>query len=45
MCQVLQGSVHLRHNEALDAKDLARAWTLACQAVPTSAELRIKFPG
>lgn len=45
MCQVLEGSVHLRHNEALDAKDLARAWTLACQAVPTSAAVRVKFPG
>lgn len=44
MCQVLEGSVHLRHNEVLDKKDLAKAWTLACQAVPTSARLRIKFP-
>ena len=44
MCQVVEGSVHLRHNEALDKKDLAKSWTLACQAVPTSAHLRIKFP-
>ena len=44
MCQVLEGSVHLRHNEVLDKKDLAKAWTLACQAVPTSERLRIKFP-
>jgi 3-ketosteroid 9alpha-monooxygenase subunit B len=44
MCQVLEGSVHLRHNEVLDKKDLAKSWTLACQAVPTSARLRIKFP-
>lgn len=44
MCQVVEGSVHLRHNDVLDAKDLAKAWTLACQAVPTSARLRIKFP-
>lgn len=44
MCQVLEGSVHLRHNEALDKKDLAKAWTLACQAVPTSERLRIRFP-
>lgn len=44
MCQVQEGSVHLRHNEALDKKDLAKAWTLACQAVPTSERLRIKFP-
>lgn len=44
MCQVLEGSVHLRHNEVLDKKDLAKSWILACQAVPTSAHLRIKFP-
>ncbi len=44
MCQVLEGSVHLRHNEVLDKKDLAKAWTLACQAVPTSERVRIKFP-
>lgn len=42
-CQVVEGLVHLRHNEALDAKDLARAWTLSCQAVPRSAVLRVKF--
>jgi 3-ketosteroid 9alpha-monooxygenase subunit B len=44
MCQVVEGSVHLRHNDVLDAKDLAKSWTLACQAVPTSTHLRLKFP-
>jgi len=44
MCQVVQGSVHLRHNEALDQKDLSRGWTLSCQALPTSAQVRVKFP-
>lgn len=44
MCQVQEGSVHLRHNEALDKKDLAKGWTLSCQAVPTSERLRVKFP-
>lgn len=43
MCQVEEGTVHLRHNEVLDQKDLARAWTLSCQAVPTSERLRIRF--
>uniref|UniRef100_A0ABX1PTI7 2Fe-2S iron-sulfur cluster binding domain-containing protein n=1 Tax=Aromatoleum anaerobium TaxID=182180 RepID=A0ABX1PTI7_9RHOO len=43
MCQVQEGTVHLRHNEVLDQKDLARAWTLSCQAVPTSERLRIRF--
>lgn len=44
MCQVQDGSVHLRHNEVLDAKDLSRKWTLACQSIPTSEKLRVKFP-
>lgn len=44
MCQVKEGSVHLLHNEALDSKDLAKSWTLTCQAVPTSATVRIHFP-
>lgn len=44
MCQVIEGSVHLRHNDVLDAKDLAKSWTLACQAVPTSTRIRLKFP-
>lgn len=45
MCRVQEGSVHLRHNEALDQKDLAKSWTLACQAQPTSPRLRVQFPG
>lgn len=45
MCQVEAGEVVLHHNEALDARDLARRWTLACQATPATPQLRIKFPG
>lgn len=44
MCQVVEGRVHLRHNEALDARDLARGWTLACQAVPLTPQVHLKFP-
>jgi 3-ketosteroid 9alpha-monooxygenase subunit B len=44
MCQVLEGSVHLRHNEVLDQKDLAKAWTLSCQAIPMTPRVRVKFP-
>ena len=43
MCHVEEGKVHLRHNEVLDKKDLAKGWTLACQALPTSAQVRVKF--
>ncbi|MBS0544577.1 MAG: ferredoxin--NADP reductase [Proteobacteria bacterium] len=45
MCQVVEGEVHLRHNEVLDAKDLAKRWTLSCQALPTSERVRVRFPG
>lgn len=45
MCQVTEGEVRLRHNEVLDDKDLAKAWTLSCQAVPLSPTLRVRFPG
>lgn len=45
MCQVVEGEVHLRHNEVLDAKDLAKRWTLSCQALPTTERLRVRFPG
>lgn len=44
MCQVQEGSVHMRHNEALDARDLNKGWVLSCQSVPTSPRVRIKFP-
>ena len=43
MCQVQSGKVHLRANEALDKKDLAKGWTLACQAVPVSATVSVRF--
>ncbi|MDD2991221.1 MAG: ferredoxin--NADP reductase [Zoogloea sp.] len=45
MCQVEEGEVVLHHNDALDARDLARRWTLACQATPATPRLRVKFPG
>lgn len=44
MCQVTDGQVHLLHNDVLDEKDLAKAWTLSCQAVPATDRVRIKFP-
>lgn len=44
MCKVVEGNVFLRHNEVLDKKDLAQAWTLACQSLPTTPLVRVKFP-
>ncbi|MGH8409895.1 MAG: flavin reductase family protein, partial [Pseudomonas sp.] len=44
MCTLESGDVEMLHNDALDAADLSEGWILACQAVPTSAQLRIRFP-
>lgn len=44
-CLVLEGEVTLRHNEVLDADDLADGIRLACQAMPASEKLRITYNG
>ncbi|MFK0089150.1 2Fe-2S iron-sulfur cluster-binding protein [Pseudomonas sp. NPDC090755] len=44
MCTLESGDVELLINDALDADELAEGWILSCQAVPTSAHLRIRFP-
>lgn len=44
MCTLDSGEVELLHNDALDSGELAEGWILACQAVPTSTHLRIRFP-
>ena len=40
MCQLQEGSVHMRHNDVLDSKDLAKHWILSCsrsRPAPTCA--------
>lgn len=44
MCKVDEGNVTLKFNAVLDEDDLAEGWTLACQGIPASASLRIRFP-
>lgn len=44
MCTLETGDIELLHNDALDSGELAEGWILACQAVPTSTHLRIRFP-
>jgi len=44
MCKVDEGGVTLKLNAVLDDDDLAEGWTLACQGIPASASLRIRFP-
>ncbi|MGW2344758.1 2Fe-2S iron-sulfur cluster-binding protein [Streptomyces sp. NPDC001661] len=42
-CRVVEGTVTLRHNEVLDAEDLAEGYTLACQALPTTDHVRVEY--
>jgi len=44
-CMVLEGDVTLKHNEVLDADDLADGIRLACQAIPASEKLRVTYNG
>lgn len=44
MCSLVSGEVDLLHNDALDAQELSEGWTLACQAVATSAKVHLRFP-
>lgn len=44
-CVVLEGEVVLKHNEVLDADDLADGIRLACQSLPASEKLRVSYSG
>lgn len=44
-CAVLEGEVRLKHNEVLDAEDLADGIRLVCQSLPASVKLRITYNG
>lgn len=44
MCTLTHGSVDLLVNSVLEPGELAEGWILACQAVPTSDQLHIRFP-
>lgn len=44
-CIVLEGEVTMKHNEVLDAEDLADGIRLTCQALPASEKLRISYNG
>lgn len=43
MCEVIEGDVKLNNNDVLDDRDLANKLTLSCQAVPLTAELKLKY--
>lgn len=44
MCTLIEGDVEMRHNHVLDANDLKQGWILACQSVPTSSKLYLRYP-
>lgn len=44
-CIVLEGELTMKHNEVLDAEDLADGIRLACQGLPASEKLRISYNG
>jgi ring-1,2-phenylacetyl-CoA epoxidase subunit PaaE len=42
-CKVLEGSVEMKKNYALDEKEVANNFVLSCQAVPTSSHVKVDF--
>ncbi|MCW2784813.1 MAG: 3-ketosteroid-9-alpha-hydroxylase [Marmoricola sp.] len=44
-CIVLEGEVSMKHNDVLDAEDLADGIRLTCQALPLSDKIRISYNG
>lgn len=44
MCQLVDGDIEMIHNHVLTQADMEAGWTLACQSIPTSAKIRVKYP-
>ena len=42
-CQVLEGSVEMKINYALEEDEVAQNFVLSCQAVPTSDTVKVDF--
>lgn len=43
MARVVEGSVRMINNEALDEEEVADGWVLTCQSVPTSRTVRVVY--
>ncbi len=43
MARIVEGTVTMRVNDALDDDEVAEGWILACQSVPTSETLTVVF--
>ena len=44
MCHLEEGDVELRHNHVLSEQDMSEGWILACQAVPLTPRVRVRYP-
>ena len=44
-CKVVEGSVEMKLNYALDENEVAKNYILSCQAVPTSSKVVVDFGG
>ena len=44
MARLKGGTGRLKHNDVLDARQLAEGWVLTCQCVPTSAGVEVEYP-
>ncbi|WP_347374104.1 2Fe-2S iron-sulfur cluster-binding protein [Aequorivita sp. Q41] len=42
-CEVIEGSVEMKINYALEEKEVAQNFVLSCQAVPTSEKVKVDF--
>lgn len=43
MARVVEGSVRMLNNDALDEEELAEGWVLTCQSLPTSPSTRVVY--
>ena len=44
-CKIVEGTAEMKVNYALDASEVAKNYTLSCQAVPTSKKIVVDFGG
>ena len=44
-CKIIEGTAEMKVNYALDASEVAKNYTLSCQAVPTSKKIVVDFGG
>ena len=43
MARLVEGTVEMRVNDALDDDEVAEGWILTCQAVPTSDTVHVRY--